>query len=139
MKNSTIVLPSARAIRSRQLKIEGSSLFLPDYMTMGDFISKLCIVKDFRLLDEDGRVLLLLEASDFKAFKDLQIPRNFFTFTKNSSYIFKFFQELSTELYDIDELSMKDTYGEYEEHISILRELYKRYENLCLQRSEERR
>jgi len=134
MNESLIVLPSARAIREKLLKIEGSALFLPNYITMSEFISKLCIAEGFRALDEDGRVMLLLEASDFKNFTNLQIQRNFFTFTKNSSYIFKFFEELSAERYDIRALSRSDIYGEYEEHIAILEELYARYEALCVQR-----
>jgi RecB family exonuclease len=134
MDNTTIVLPSARAIRHEQLSLQSETLFLPNYITMSDFISKLCIVKDFKHIDDDSRVLLLLEASDFKDFSNLQIERNFFTFTKNSSYIFKFFEELSAELYDINLLSGADTYAEYEEHITILQELYKRYETLCTER-----
>ncbi len=134
MNESLIVLPSARAIRQKLFHIEGLTLFLPNYTTMSDFISKLCMVEDFKALDEDGRVLLLLEASDFKNFKNLQIQRNFFTFTKNSSYIFKFFEELSAERYDIKDLALSDIYGEYEEHIAILEELYGRYEALCRER-----
>ena len=134
MDETTIVLPSARAIRHEQLQEKSTTLFLPHYITMSDYISKLCIVKDFKILDEDSRVLLLLEASDFTAFSKLQIERNFFTFTKNSAYIFKFFQELSAELYDINELEVADRYAEYEEHISILTQLYHRYESLCLER-----
>ena len=133
MKN-TIVLPSARAIRHEQLSLDTDTLFLPNYITMSEFISKLCIVESFKTLDEDSRVLLLLEASDFKAFSTLKIERNFFTFTKNSSYIFKFFEELSAELYDISALDTSDIYGEYEEHIRILQELYLRYEALCKER-----
>ena len=131
MDDTTIVLPSARAIRHEQLTQESQTLFLPNYITMSDFIAKLSIVKDYKFIDEDTRVLLLLEASDFKEFANLQIERNFFTFTKNSSYIFKFFEELSAELYDINLLSNADVYAEYEEHILILQELYKRYEKLC--------
>jgi len=134
VNNSTIVLPSARAIRHEQQNVEQASMFLPNYITISEFISKLCIVKNFKIYDEDSRVLLLLEASDFKEFSNLEIERNFFTFTKNSSYIFKFFEELSAELYDINSLDLADTYAEYEEHISILQELYKRYEKLCSQR-----
>ena len=132
MDEATIVLPSSRAIRHKQLQIQNQSIFLPNYITMNEFISKLCIVKDFKIIDDDSRILLLLEASDFKEFASLQIERNFFTFTKNSSYIFKFFQELSAEMYDINSLDVADTYAEYEEHISILQELYKRYEKLCI-------
>ena len=134
MNDNTIVLPSARAIRYEQLSIESQTLFLPNFITMSEFISKLCIVKDFSSLDDDSRVLLLLEASDFHAFSSLKIQRNFFTFTKNSSYIFKFFEELSAEMYDISRLDMTDIYGEFEEHISILQELYERYEKLCQER-----
>ena len=129
--SKTIVLPSARAIRHEQLSLEQETLFLPEYITMGDFISKLCIVNDYVIVDDDTRTLLLLEAANFENFSKLQIERNFFTFTKNSSYIFKLFQELSAELYDINNLSGADVYDEYEEHIEILQELYKRYENLC--------
>jgi len=131
MDEKTIVLPSARAIRHEQLKQECHTLFLPNYITMSDFISKLALVKGYKFIDEESRILLLLEASDFQAFANLQIERNFFTFTKNSSYIFKFFEELSAELYDINLLTHADVYAEYEEHISILQELYKRYEKLC--------
>ncbi|MFA6195945.1 MAG: PD-(D/E)XK nuclease family protein [Sulfurimonas sp.] len=134
MNENTIVLPSARAIRHEQFLIEESTLFLPNYITMSDFISKLCIVKDFKIADEDSRVLLLLEASDFASFNNLQIQRNFFTFTKNSTYIFKFYEELSAEMYDISKLDTSDIYAEYEEHITILQELYKRYEKLCSER-----
>ncbi|MCX6075822.1 MAG: PD-(D/E)XK nuclease family protein [Campylobacterales bacterium] len=134
MNEKTIVLPSARAIRHEQFLIEESTLFLPNYITMSEFISKLCVVKDFKIADEDSRVLLLLEASDFSSFKNLQIERNFFTFTKNSTYIFKFFEELSAEMYDISKLDTSDIYAEYEEHIAILQELYKRYEALCSER-----
>lgn len=133
MNETTIVLPSARSIRQEQLSIGEQSLFLPNYITMGDFISKLCIVKNFKPIDADSRVLLLLKASNFDSFKELQIQRNFFAFTKNSSYIFKFFEELAHELYDISNLANNDIYAEYEEHIEILQELYKRYEKLCLE------
>jgi RecB family exonuclease len=130
MNKTIIVLPSARSIE--QLGNETKNLFLPTYMTLSDFISKLCIVPNFTTIDSDTRILLLLKASDFKEFSNLQIQRNFFTFTKNSTYIFKFFEELSAEKYDMSLLEMSNIYGEYEKHISILKELYKRYEEICL-------
>ncbi|QOP46501.1 PD-(D/E)XK nuclease family protein [Sulfurimonas paralvinellae] len=131
MDDELIVLPSARAIRHKQLAVELDTLFLPNFIMMSDFIAKLTLVEGYTFLDEDTRTLLLLEASDFQNFSNLQIERNFFTFTKNSSYIFKFFEELSAELFEIENLSSADLYGEYEEHITILQELYRRYEKLC--------
>lgn len=134
MNTTTIVLPSARAIRSKQVSIEDETLFLPNYITMSDLISKLCVVKDFSFIDNDTRNILLLEASNFQNFSKLQIQRNFFTFVKNSSYIFNFFQELSAEMFDINDLDKSDIYAEYEEHISILQELYTRYEQICIEK-----
>lgn len=133
MDNTTIVLPTARAIRSEQLSIELETTFLPNYITMSEFISKLCIVDGYHFVDDDIRYILLLEASDFKNFSSLKIDRSFFTFTKNASYIFKFFEELSAEMYKISDLVTKDIYGEYEEHIAILQNLYQRYEAICLE------
>jgi len=125
------ILPSSRAIRAHILKEKSSNGFLPSFITMSDFLQRALIVDEAVRIDDDTRTLLLLEASDFKAFSTLNIERNFFTFTQNSSYIFRFFEELSGELIEINSLSMADTYGDYEEHISILEELYHRYEKLC--------
>ena len=125
------ILPSSRAIRAHILKEKSSNGFLPSFITMSEFLQRVLVVQDKIRIDEDTRTLLLLEASDFKAFSTLNIERNFFTFTQNSSYIFRFFEELSGELVNIEALSMADTYGDYEEHIHILEELYHRYEKLC--------
>lgn len=133
MQDLNFVLPTSRAIRDSRQQIDSKTLFLPSFITMGEFISKLTIVKGFRPVDDDTRVLLLLKAADFKNFENLQIDRNFFTFTKNSSYIFKFFEELSAEKYDIQNLALSDIYAEFEEHIEILTLLYERYEKLCLE------
>ena len=66
-----------------------------------------------------------------RSYYALKIERNFFTFTQNSSYIFRFFEELSGELIPMERLEYADTYGDYEEHIEILKELYGRYEEIC--------
>ena len=51
MNDTTIVLPSARAIRHEQFSIESSTLFLPSYITMSEFVSKLCIVQEYKIID----------------------------------------------------------------------------------------
>ncbi len=128
------ILPSSRAIRAAILKEKQNNTFLPSYITMSEFLQRALVVDGYARIDDDTRTLLLLEASDFDAFSTLNIERNFFTFTQNSSYIFRFFEELSGELVDIHALSMADTYGDYEEHIEILQEPYHRYELLCQQK-----
>ena len=134
MQEQTLIFPTSRAIRHELLSLDKSTIFLPNYITMSEFIERSCIVEGFKKIDSDTRVLLLLEASDFKEFDALEIERNFFTFTQNSSYIFGIFTELSGEKVELSSLEIADTYGDYEEHISILKALYGRYEQLCRER-----
>jgi RecB family exonuclease len=131
MQNTLTVLPSSRSIRQRILSQKNSNTFLEPTITIAEFLNKILIVKDAKSLDSDRRDLLLLEASDFKNFSSLQIERNFFTFIQNSSYIFRFLEELSAEGVDIDSIELADTYGDYEEHLAVLNQLYKRYESIC--------
>ena len=130
----TYLYPNSRAIRSRILNEKNSDGFLPNYLTIGEFLQRIIRVDGYHTVDEDSRTLMLLEAADFKHFAQLNIERNFFTFTENAGYLFRFFEELSGELVDMDTLVYADTYGEYEEHITILRQLYRRYKELCDER-----
>lgn len=104
-------------------------------MTMGELLSRAVMVEGRENVDNDSRTMLLLEAADFEAFSELKIERNFFTFTKNATYLFRFFEELSGELIDIATLDTADTYGDFTEHIAILTLLRRRFHALC----EERR
>ena len=131
MSSKTIVLPSTRSIRQRVL--EQTNSLLDNYITMGEFLQKSVIVENLRFIDEDTRTVLLLEAANFENFKKLQIERNFFTFTKNASYIFSFFEEIGGEMVLLESIAEFDFYSEYEEHIEILSELKRRYEQLCLE------
>ena len=131
MDAKTVVLPSTRSIRERVLGQTNS--LLANYITMGEFLQKSVLVENLRFIDEDTRTVLLLEAASFENFKKLKIERNFFTFTKNASYIFSFFEELGSEMVPIETIAEYDLYDEYAEHIAILGELKKRYEQLCLE------
>ncbi len=129
--NETHIFPSSRAIREHYIHLKETNRFLPHYMTMAEFMQR-CIVVEQRInIDSDRRTMLLLEATDFKTFATLNIERNFFTFLSNSAYIFRFFEELSAEMVPIEQLELADSYAEYEEHIAILTELYRRYKILC--------
>lgn len=131
MPDLTTILPTSRAVRAQILQHTQKDSFLPRYLTMGEFLQRAIIADGYRRVDDDTRTLLLLDAADFDNFKNLQIERNFFTFTQNATYLFRFFEELSGELIDISALEYSDTYGDYEEHIRILQELYRRYEMIC--------
>ncbi|MDD5052258.1 MAG: PD-(D/E)XK nuclease family protein [Sulfuricurvum sp.] len=128
MNKECIVFPTARCIREA---IEHSvEIFLPQTMTMGEFLSRAYVTVGRIIPDEDLRLLAMHEASDFSAFSALQIERNFFSFIQNSEYLFRFFEELSSEQVSIEVLQSVDVYGEYEEHIAILKRLRERYKEI---------
>ncbi len=127
----THILPSSRAIREHYITLTQHNQILPNYITVAEFMQRCTIVENRISIDSDYRTMLLLEAADFNAFSALNIERNFFTFLSNSSYIFRFFEELSAEMVPIEQLELADSYAEYDEHIAILTELYHRYKSVC--------
>ncbi|MEA3522217.1 MAG: PD-(D/E)XK nuclease family protein [Campylobacterota bacterium] len=131
MQNQLTILPSSRSIRHRILSLKNNNAFLDPHITMSEFLNRLLQVQGSISLDSDRRNLLLLEASEFKNFDALKIERNFFTFIQNSHYIFRFLEELSGEQVSIEDIELADTYGDYEEHLGVLNELYKRYAVIC--------
>ena len=100
-------------------------------MTMGEFLNRVLVAEGRIVPDDDLRLLGLHEASDFSAFSSLNIERNFFSFIQNAQYIFRFFEELSSEKVAVETLRDVDVYGEYEEHVSILIHLRERYRSVC--------
>jgi len=132
MKKELIIFPTSRAIRDTLENY--SEGFLPTLMGMGDFLDRVILSENVVSPDNDLRLLALHEASNFATFDKLLIERNFFTFIQNSSYIFRFFEELSGEMVSIDALEGADVYGEYEEHIAILKQLWFAYREIVQSR-----
>jgi ATP-dependent helicase/nuclease subunit B len=130
MIKECIVYPTSRCIR--EAVAESTESFLPHMMSMGEFISRAYVAKGKIVPDEDLRLLAMHEASDFSAFAALNIERNFFSFIQNSEYLFRFFEELSSEQVSVETLQAVDVYGEYEEHIAILMRLRERYGEICV-------
>lgn len=129
----TEIFPTSRCVREFYAQFLDKNCLLPKAMGIAEFESKVIIVPNLSLADEDTRVLLMQEASAFENFKELKIDREFLSFIKNSSYLFRFFEELSLEEVHIDELEFADTYAEFSEHLSILKELLQRYKNLLIE------
>ncbi len=131
LQNNTLeIYPTSRAIREQLTRIRSQNQILPRMITIGEFEKKALLVPDRTFIDEDTRVLLMQEASDFSNFKSLNIDREFFTFLKNSKYLFSFFDELAVEFVEIETLKEFDTYASYDEHLEILATLQKKYKEL---------
>lgn len=129
MNKECIVYPTSRCVREAIAQSQES--FFPSMMTMGEFLSRAYVAIGKVTPDDDLRLLAMHEASNFSGFAALNIERNFFSFIQNSEYLFRFFEELSSEQVSVDRLQAVDVYGEYEEHITILKQLRERYGEIC--------
>jgi RecB family exonuclease len=126
----TKVFSTSRAVREFYANYKGKSTLLPKAITIAQFESKAIFVKDRTFIEDDKRVLLLKEALDFKKFKKLQFSSEFITFLKHSEYIFRFFDELSSEKVEISQLKEFDMYALYDEHLEALEILRENYISL---------
>lgn len=124
------IFATSRAIRSFYNAFSDANMLLPKALSIAEFEQKAILVPHRSLVDEQMRVLLMQEASRFSQFALLHIERDFFTFLKNSTYLFRFFEELSHEHVQIDALMLADTYEHYGEHLEVLQTLLKHYKAL---------
>jgi len=124
------VFATSRAVRSFYDTFLETNTLLPKAITIAELEQKAILVPHRSLIDEDMRVLLMQEASRFTTFELLHIEREFFTFLKNSTYLFRFFEELSHEKVALETLQSADTYEHYAEHLEVLNTLLKHYKAL---------
>lgn len=135
MKKGRIMLEvfsTSRAVRSFYNTFVQKNTLLPKAITIQELEQKAILVPNLTLVDEDTKVLLMREASKFASFELLHIEREFLVFLKNSSYLFRFFEELSFEKVSIEELLCADTYAHYAEHLEVLQKLLKAYKEQLL-------
>jgi len=128
------IFSTTRCVREFYSSFLDRDCILPKAMGIAEFESKAIIVPKKSLADEDTRVLVMQKSSEFENFNDLKIEREFLSFIKNSSYLFRFFEELALERVCIEELELADTYAQFEEHLAILKELLKNYKTLLGQK-----
>ena len=106
------------------------NLLLPKLYTIDDFFKRLVIVPKKAFIDQDSRVLYLYRAIETIDIGKLGFEKSFLSFAQNSSFIFRFFEELFAEQVTIDEIQTFDTYADFEDHLLLLKEIYSRYKNI---------
>jgi RecB family exonuclease len=99
-------------------------------MRMDEFEKRAVLMADRIQIDPLQRILLLREASEFKAFKLLKVDRDLVRFFSKSEALFKFFEELSAEHVTFETLMQADPYAEFDKHLEVLEQLRKRYKVL---------
>jgi ATP-dependent helicase/nuclease subunit B len=128
LNNSLIVLPTSRAIREHLSELKNTNQLVKKYISIGDLFSRSVVDnKNRKFVDKHIKIIFLKEAISNIDIEKLGFSRDFTTFLKQSEYIFRFFQELANEYVDVDKLVEYDTYALYEDHLDILKEIYKNY------------
>jgi RecB family exonuclease len=88
------------------------------------------------LCDRITRIVMLKRAcADIKQSVWLGISGDFLAFLDHADFFLDFFDELSLEGVEPEELLRGDTYAEYDDHIAILKELRDRYYALLTERN----
>jgi len=132
LEHKLVIYPTSRAIRYRAEESKICNGFLPTLMRIDEFESRCIILPKTVIVDSIHRVLLLQEASNFEEFKKLKVDKKLLKFFSRSDAFFKFFEELSAEYVDFDDLRYADSYAEFDEHLDILKRLRDRYEDILI-------
>ncbi|RXJ99281.1 hypothetical protein CRU98_07945 [Arcobacter sp. CECT 8986] len=126
-KQNLIIFPTSRAIRQNVLLQKDTNKLLPFFLTIDEFFKKSFSYSNKKLIDEEQKFLFLKESIKFDDFKKLGISSNFTQFLKQSDYIFRFFNEISSEKISIESIKEVDTYEFYNEHLEILQKVKDNY------------
>jgi len=133
-QNILKVYPTSRAIREAIKSYQGNNMFLPNLMRIDDFESRIVISENLVSVDSFERIFLLREVIRDTKFYKLKYNLDLVHFFTQSDAIFKFFEELSLEGVGFENLKFSDAYGEFEEHIEILENLFLDYKALLKSR-----
>lgn len=131
MNQRLYVFSSSRAMQEF-LKNQKNG-FLPQSMLMHDFFSQVLIVDGKSKIPAMMRKILLSEVLSEFDFNDresevLFFEKNFLGYLETSSFLITFFNELNHHKVAIKDIPQKDIYGDYEDHLRVLEQIYQRYE-----------
>jgi len=104
--------------------------FLPKLCTIGEFFEKSIKVPGFSRVDSDLKKVYLYRAMENVGVSPLGIRKDFLSVFKSSETVFSFFKELFNEKASFEDVLLGDVYGEYEEHVEILKKIYENYASI---------
>jgi hypothetical protein len=104
--------------------------FLPKLITIGEFLDKSILIKNFSMVDDDLKKIYLHKAVENIDIEKLGFKKDFLRFFKNSEFVLGFFNEIFLEKADIENIELADTYLEFAEHLEILKNIYYEYKKL---------
>ncbi|MDO7252580.1 PD-(D/E)XK nuclease family protein [Helicobacter cappadocius] len=103
--------------------------FLPQVMGAGEFFSTIVFVPFLKAVPKNIRKVFLLSAiaQAENLTSMLVFEKSFLAYLESSSFLFNFFDEMTSFLIDIKQIPLKDTYGDYEDHLQVLFGIYEKY------------
>lgn len=103
--------------------------FLPQAMGVGEFFSSVVYAPSVKFIPKNIRRVFLLQAIAETENLDqaLVFEKSFLGYLESSSFLFNFFDEMTSFSIDIKQIPLRDTYGDYEEHLQVLFKIYERY------------
>lgn len=122
---------SARAMQNFMQKQAGG--FLPQCKILNEFFSEVIVVRGKIKIPSYLRKIFLIEVLKEYEFtqKDFQLlffEKNFLGFLETSPFLLQFFNELNQHNLKIQDIPLKDIYGDYEDHLRVLEEVQRKYE-----------
>lgn len=130
MQNRALfVLSTSRNVRDFYSNNLSSNSLLPKIMNISEFFGEIIYIPDRRRATDMESLLYMRNAINRveNISSILNIKDEFLVFLKNSNYLFSFFKELSKEKKRVADLSIADTYANYDEHLAILDNLGRIY------------
>ncbi|PAF41885.1 PD-(D/E)XK nuclease family protein [Helicobacter sp. 11S03491-1] len=103
--------------------------FLPQAMRVGEFFSGVVFTPFLKAIPKNIRKIFLLNiiSKTRNLTQSIVFEKSFLGYLESSSFLFNFFDEMALFLVDISQIPLKDTYGDYEDHLKILFEIYEKY------------
>lgn len=103
--------------------------FLPQAMGVGEFFSSVVYAPCVKFIPKNIRRVFLLGAiaQTENLNPALVFERSFLGYLESSSFLFNFFDEMTSFSIDIKQIPLRDTYGDYEEHLQVLFKIYETY------------
>ncbi|MCQ2728974.1 ATP-dependent deoxyribonuclease AddB [Helicobacter pylori] len=131
-KTSLFVFSSTR--RLKHFYLEQGEGFLPNAMSMGSFFEQAFYIPNKKKIPNSARQILMIDtikaiAKEKKSALEglLLFENSFLGYLESTSFLFDLFDELSSACIKLNELSSKDIYLDYEQHLEVLEMIYDRY------------
>lgn len=125
--NRLYVFSSKRSISDFYLHYNDD--FAPKTMSIGEFFECCIIVKNKKKIPSYIKKILLLQTLyEYKnTHKLLVFDKTFLAYLEGANFLESFFNELAISKKSIEEIPYQDIYGDYEDHLKILQEIYRAF------------